>query len=47
MLRNTCLSDMMQRFPTWMWRNATVKSFLEWMRDYNSKASFTSVWCHP
>jgi erythromycin esterase-like protein len=25
-----------QRFPTWMWRNEIVKSFIEWLRDYNS-----------
>jgi len=25
------------RFPTWMWRNAEVVSFLEWLRNYNSQ----------
>lgn len=24
-----------QRFPTWMWRNKTVVSFLQWLRDHN------------
>ena len=28
----------MQRFPTWMWCNKTVKNFLEWLRDYNLQA---------
>jgi protein-L-isoaspartate(D-aspartate) O-methyltransferase len=23
------------RFPTWMWRNREVLSFIEWLRDYN------------
>jgi erythromycin esterase-like protein len=23
------------RFPTWMWRNAAVSEFLDWLRDYN------------
>jgi erythromycin esterase-like protein len=23
------------RFPTWMWRNADVLDFVEWLRDYN------------
>ncbi len=29
-----CVSAM-QRFPTWMWCNKSVKRFLEWLRDYN------------
>ena len=24
-----------QRFPTWMWRNAEVDTFADWMRQYN------------
>lgn len=24
-----------QRFPTWLWRNADVLSFVEWLKDYN------------
>jgi erythromycin esterase-like protein len=24
-----------ERFPTWMWRNAEVADFVNWMRDYN------------
>ena len=24
-----------QRFPTWMWRNTDVASFIDWMRTYN------------
>ncbi|HVY13438.1 MAG TPA: erythromycin esterase family protein [Alphaproteobacteria bacterium] len=27
--------DGFTRFPTWMWRNAAVAEFLEWLRDYN------------
>lgn len=27
------------RFPTWMWRNTTVLSFLLWMRSHNEKIS--------
>ena len=23
------------RFPTWMWRNAEVREFVEWLREYN------------
>ncbi|SDP11920.1 protein-L-isoaspartate(D-aspartate) O-methyltransferase [Filomicrobium insigne] len=23
------------RFPTWMWRNREVQSFVDWLRDYN------------
>lgn len=30
----TALGDF-RRFPTWMWRNAEVCSFLEWLREYN------------
>lgn len=25
------------RFPTWMWANTTVRSFVEWLRDYNEE----------
>ena len=24
------------RFPTWMWRNNEVRSFVDWLRDYNA-----------
>src|SRR3954452_6342629 len=24
------------RFPTWMWRNAAVLDFLEWLHDHNA-----------
>lgn len=24
------------RFPTWMWRNEEVRSFVDWLRDHNS-----------
>src|SRR5206468_9224208 len=24
-----------RRFPTWMWRNAVVLEFVEWLRDFN------------
>lgn len=30
------LSDF-ERFPTWMWRNAEVKAFVEWLRDFNKR----------
>ena len=33
---NEALSDF-ERFPTWMWRNAEVLAFVEWLRDYNEK----------
>ena len=23
------------RFPTWMWRNADVREFVDWLRDRN------------
>ena len=26
-----------QRFPTWMWRNHTMVSFVEWLRRHNAK----------
>jgi protein-L-isoaspartate(D-aspartate) O-methyltransferase len=26
-----------QRFPTWMWRNAEVHDFIEWMRAHNQR----------
>ena len=25
-----------RRFPTWMWRNTDVETFIEWLRDWNS-----------
>ena len=25
------------QFPTWMWRNEEVRSFVEWLREYNSQ----------
>jgi protein-L-isoaspartate(D-aspartate) O-methyltransferase len=25
------------RFPTWMWRNAEVREFVDWLHDYNRK----------
>ncbi len=25
-----------RRFPTWMWRNRTVRDFVEWLREYNA-----------
>lgn len=27
------------RFPTWMWRNEEVRSFVDWLRDFNSGRS--------
>lgn len=27
------------RFPTWMWRNAVVLEFVEWLRDFNQLSS--------
>jgi erythromycin esterase-like protein len=27
--------DDFQRFPTWMWRNADVVAFVEWLREHN------------
>jgi protein-L-isoaspartate(D-aspartate) O-methyltransferase len=26
------------RFPTWMWRNTEVETFVEWLRDHNASA---------
>lgn len=26
-----------QRFPTWMWRNATLLPFIKWLRDFNDQ----------
>jgi erythromycin esterase-like protein len=26
-----------KRFPTWMWRNTTMPSFLKWLREHNDK----------
>ncbi|MCK9911920.1 erythromycin esterase family protein, partial [Microbacteriaceae bacterium K1510] len=23
------------RFPTWMWRNAEVRAFVDWLREHN------------
>ncbi|KTD17056.1 erythromycin esterase family protein [Legionella jordanis] len=28
-----------KRFPMWMWRNATIPPFLEWLRQYNDSLS--------
>src|SRR4051794_20794740 len=28
-----------QRFPTWMWRNQEVASFVEWLRSWNASAT--------
>lgn len=28
-----------KRFPTWMWRNKTLPSFLQWLRSYNDNQS--------
>lgn len=28
-----------RRFPTWMWRNTVVESFVEWLKAYNSSRS--------
>lgn len=33
---NEALSDF-ERFPTWMWRNAEVLAFINWLRDYNER----------
>jgi len=33
---DAALSDF-GRFPTWMWRNTEVLSFIEWLRAYNSE----------
>lgn len=27
--------DSFKRFPTWMWRNADVVEFIDWLREYN------------
>ncbi|MES2217903.1 MAG: erythromycin esterase family protein [Pseudomonadota bacterium] len=27
------------RFPTWMWRNATIAPFIQWLRSYNDNVS--------
>ena len=35
-----CLGSF-QRFPTWMWSNESFKSFLEWLKEHNSKLSPT------
>ena len=32
--RRAALADF-QRFPRWMWRNADVLDFVDWLRDYN------------
>jgi len=28
-----------KRFPTWMWRNAEMLNFLEWLRDFNDTST--------
>jgi protein-L-isoaspartate(D-aspartate) O-methyltransferase len=30
------------RFPTWMWRNREVQTFMRWLRDYNAARSARS-----
>ncbi len=30
--------DGFKRFPSWMWRNADVAEFVEWLREYNDRA---------
>lgn len=30
-----------KRFPTWMWRNTTMPSFLKWLREHNDTAGTT------
>lgn len=32
-----------QRFPTWMWRNADMLEFVEWLREYNQSLPATAV----
>jgi len=32
-----------KRFPTWMWRNAVILDFVEWLRDYNFFPSIKSI----
>ena len=37
---NVSIEDCMnsfQRFPTWIWSNESFKSFLEWLKEHNSK----------
>lgn len=29
--------DDFKRFPTWMWRNTTMPSFLKWLREHNER----------
>ncbi len=29
--------DSFKRFPTWMWRNADVLEFVDWLREYNDE----------
>lgn len=31
--------DGFKRFPSWMWRNADVAEFVEWLREYNDRAN--------
>lgn len=31
------LKESFSRFPTWMWQNHSMKNFLIWLRDFNSK----------
>ncbi|WP_419418876.1 erythromycin esterase family protein [Legionella sp. D16C41] len=33
--------NLFQRFPTWMWRNTAMASFVKWLRNYNDKLAAT------
>ena len=33
---NTALSGF-ERFPSWMWRNTEILSFVRWLRDWNER----------
>jgi len=32
-----------ERFPTWMWRNAEVDSFIRWLRGHNSRRPYEEM----
>ena len=32
-----------ERFPTWMWRNAEVDSFVRWLRKHNEKQAYEQM----
>jgi len=42
--RNTPPSEWMAfaRFPTWMWRNAEVREFIDWLHDYNKALPYNN-----